>query len=137
MAVGSIEFVENENLREDAVVDETIDALIFGADGARGIDDVDNDVDTFQRVADLVVKFLHELARLRFEQAGRVDEHDLAFGSMDDAVVRVACGLRFRRNDGDLGAHQGVEERRFADVGATDQHGETGFEPRFLFHGLI
>jgi len=83
--------------------------------------------DAFERVTEFVMKILHEPARLRLEDAGCVHEHDLAFGTMDNAVVGVARGLRLGRDDGDLGADQRVEQRGFADVGATDKYGEAGF----------
>ncbi len=116
------------------MVDDVVDTLVLRPDGAGGVDDVDDYIDAFERIADFVVEILNELARLGLEDAGGVDEDDLAFGAMDDAVVRVSGGLRLGRDDGDLGADEGVEERGFANVGAANEHGEAGFEGRVLFH---
>ena len=73
-------------------------------------------------------RFCTSLLGCVLKMPGVSDEHDLAFGTMDDAVIGVARGLRFGRDDGDLGADQRIEQRGFADVGATDEHGEAGFE---------
>ena len=128
MAVGQVEFVQAENPGLDDVVDEAVDHVVFGSNGARGIDDVDDDIDSFERVTDFVVKVLDQLAGLGLEDAGRVHKNDLPFGAVDDAVDGFAGGLRFGGDDGDLGAHQRVEQRGLADIGAADQHGEAAFE---------
>ena len=117
------------------VFDHFNDALVFGADSAGGINDVDDDINAFERVANFVMKIGDEFVRRGFEKPRRVHENNLAFGPVDDAVVGVARGLRLRRDDGDFGADERVEQRGFADVGAADEHGEAGFESGRLSHG--
>src|SRR5882724_619197 len=82
------------------------------------------------------MKVLNQPARLRLENARGIDKNNLAFRSMNYAVVGVARGLRLRRDDGDLGSNQRVQERRLADIGAPDKHGQPGFEVWicWLFH---
>ena len=75
------------------------------------------------RVGTASVRRTAQLARLR-------PDH----GTMDDAVIGVAGGLRFGRDDGDLAANQRVEEGRLADIGAADKHGEARLEIGRDFH---
>ena len=56
VAVGQVEFVQTENPGLGDVVDDVVDHVVFGPDGARGINDVDDDVDAFEGVADFVVE---------------------------------------------------------------------------------
>src|ERR1019366_6077835 len=94
IAIGQVELVDDKNLRLHGVGDDAIDALVLNADGTGRINDMDEDFDAFKRVANFVMKVLHEPARLRLENAGGIDKNDLAFRPMDDAVVRIARGLR-------------------------------------------
>ena len=59
-------------------------------------------------------------------EAGRVDEHDLAFRARDDALDAIARGLRLCGDDGDFLADEAIEERGFSRVGATDDGDEAG-----------
>ena len=59
----------------------------------------------------------------RREDAGRVDEHELARAHDGDAAQRRARRLHLAVDDGDLGAHQGIDQRRLARVGRAD-HGD-------------
>ena len=61
---------------------------------------------------------------LRLENAGRVDEHDLRFARDRDAAHDIARGLHLGRDDGDLGADQRVDQRRFAGVRRADDGDE-------------
>jgi len=116
------------------VVNHVVDALVFRADGAGRVDDVNDNIDAFDGVADFVVEILDEPVRLRLEQARRVDEDDLARRPVDDAVIGVAGGLRFGRDDGDLGADERVQQRGFANVCTTDEDSKTGFQIRRRIH---
>ena len=48
--------------------------------------------------------------------------------------IGFARGLRFGGDDGDFGADQRIEQGGFADVGAADKHGKTGFEIGYGCH---
>ena len=83
--------------------------------------------------------------------SGRIDEYDLAslcpflmclllanVANIDDSKNAVARGLRLGRNDGQLLAHQGIQERALARVGAAenaDESGVEGHEDRVLGSG--
>ena len=58
------------------------------------------------------------------EDAGRVDEDDLARALHHDATHERARGLYLARDDRDLGAHERIDQRRFAGVGGADQRHE-------------
>ncbi len=59
-----------------------------------------------------------------------VDERDLRLRQAHDAEDAVAGGLRARRDDGQLGADQRIEQRRLADVRPPDQGGKTAAKIR-------
>ena len=59
----------------------------------------------------------------RREDAGRVDEHELACALDGDAAQRHARRLHLVADDRDLGADQRVDQRRLAGVGRAD-HGD-------------
>ena len=52
--------------------------------------------------------------------AGGVDETEVVTGAGDDLIHSVAGGAGDGRDDGARAAGEGVEQRRFADVGTTD-----------------
>src|SRR5690606_13533724 len=58
------------------------------------------------------------------ENAWRVDENQLGFIEGDDATHLAAGGLRLVRDDGDLGAHQRIEQGRLAGIGGADKGDE-------------
>ena len=62
-------------------------------------------------------------AMTRGEDAGRVDEDELHLVDHTNAAQPAARGLHLGRDDGDLGAHQTVDQRRLADIGRP-QHGD-------------
>ena len=100
------------------------------------VDDEEDGVAGFEGVVD----FLHHAAvelRVGLVHAGGVDQDDLGGGvaglalgflfqrDFEHAVDAGARGLRFVRDDGELLAEQGVEQRGFAGVGAADDGDET------------
>src|SRR5208337_2047990 len=66
--------------------------------------------------------------------SGRVDEHDLPglasllLGDVDDSENAVARGLGLRRNDGQLLAHQRIQQRALARIGPSENANESGVE---------
>ena len=62
----------------------------------------------------------------RLEDAGRVDQHDLAVALHGHAAHRKAGGLDLLGDDGDLGPDQAVDQGRLAGVGRADHRGEAG-----------
>ena len=64
--------------------------------------------------------------------SGRVDEHDLPgfasllLGDVDDSENAVARGLGLRRNDGQLLAHQRIQQRALARIGPSENANESG-----------
>ena len=71
-----------------------------------------------------VVTMARSSRRLRRKDAGRVDEDELRLAFERDAADERARGLHLARDDGDLGADQRVEQRRFAGIGRADQRDE-------------
>ncbi len=97
------------------------------------VDNHQNQLTPFERLAHLG----HHLAsqrRARLVNSRRVDQHDLPsltsflLGDVDDAQNAVARGLRLRRNDGQLLAHQRVEQRALARIGPAENANESGME---------
>jgi len=70
---------------------------------------------------------------LGIEDAGRIDEHELAFAFERNAAHRHPRRLHLVRDDRDLGADDGVDERRLAGIGRT-QHGD---EPAAVAAGIL
>ena len=76
------------------------------------------------------------------EDARRVDQHDLRRGRPSrqvghgDADHPHARGLHLARDDGDLGADQGVDQRRLAGIGRADDGDEPGAGLRCA-HGSV
>ncbi len=73
--------------------------------------------------------------------AGGIDENDLrgwmrslARCNLDYADDAVAGGLRLGRDDCDLFAGEGIEERAFADVGTAENGNKSGFQWAVLLH---
>ena len=60
----------------------------------------------------------------RGEDAGRVDEHELARALDGDAAQRHARRLHLVADDRDLGPDQGIDQRRLAGVGRADDGDE-------------
>ncbi len=60
----------------------------------------------------------------RPEDARRVHEHDLGLTGHRDAAHRHARGLHLGTDNGDLGSHQGVDQRGLAGVGSADDGGK-------------
>ncbi len=129
-----VELVQDEDSRLGHVRDQLGGAPVLGTDRAGRIHNMNHQVDSFQGVANAVMQVLDELTRLGFENAGRVDEHDLAVGCVHDPVVGVAGGLRPWRHDRHLGPNQGIEQGRLADVGAPNQHHQPGLDLRGVAH---
>ena len=60
----------------------------------------------------------------RREDAGGIDEHQLGPAADGDAEDAHAGGLHLRRDDGDLGADQDVQQGRLADIGGAEDGDE-------------
>lgn len=100
-----------------------------------GIGDEQEDVDAFEGRRD----FAHHLLVQDgggFVQAGRVDENDLPFRTIDDALNAVAGSLRLGSDDGDFLADETIEQRGFTGVGAADDSDEAGALAARLFRGV-
>ena len=61
-------------------------------------------------------------------QPGGVDQHELRVVTVHQPPDGVPGGLRLRRRDGDLAAHDGVGKRRLPGVGPADETGEARAE---------
>ena len=64
----------------------------------------------------------------RFVQTGGVDEDELGLRRAHHATDDVASGLRLGTRNGDLGADQGIRQRRLAGIGTAHQAHEPGVE---------
>ena len=67
-----------------------------------------------------------------FQHAGRVRKHNLGIVVVDDAHDAMACGLRLEGGNGNTLTNQKVHERRFSDVGITNDIYKTRFMHRVL-----
>ena len=99
-------------LRGDGAVEQEQDDVGAGDEAARGA--VEHRAEGMRGLAD----------------AGGVEEDDLEVGFVVDAADGAARGLGDGRDDGDLFAEEGVEERGLAGVGAADDGGDAGAERR-------
>jgi len=131
-----VELIEHQNSRVRDMFDDGSDPLVFRANRARRVGDMDDHVNPLDGVTDFVVEIGDEATRLRLKNAWRIHKHNLAGRLRDDAVVGVARGLRLRGDDGNFGADERIEQRGLAGVGAADEYGETGFALRCV-HACI
>mmetsp|Transcript_4120 Transcript_4120/g.18500 ORF Transcript_4120/g.18500 Transcript_4120/m.18500 type:complete len:307 (-) Transcript_4120:1564-2484(-) len=83
---------------------------------ARRVHDRQQHVRVGHRVADRLEHHLVELVELLFHHPGGVEQHHLVAVLADDAQDPVAGGLRLERHDGELGAHELVEQRALPGV---------------------
>lgn len=104
------------------------DEGVFRTGGAAGVDQMEYDINIGEGFAGAVVELFDESGAAGVEEAGSIDEYDLAARMVDDAVKGVARRLGFRGDDGDLPANEGVEKGGFAGVGPADQGCEAGAE---------
>ena len=91
-----------------------------------GVGDVEDHVGVDEGARDELHHRLLELVR-RLEDARRVGVDDLEIVARDDAHDAVARGLRLGGDDRQPLAHEGVHERRLADVGVADDIYEARF----------
>src|SRR5262249_14501112 len=105
--------------------------LVRGAKALAGVHQQQNEITAFQ----CRMNFLHHLAvqaAVRLVHARCVDEDNLSRGPsalrfhVADALDIHPRGLWLFRNDGNLLAHQRVEQRALAGVGAADYRHEAG-----------
>ena len=99
----------------------------------QGFDDEHDDVGVHQGCTGRAVHRAVQRPLAPDMQPRRVDERDLGLRAMyqpDDAMARR---LRTRRDDRELLADQGVQQRGLADIGSSDQGGKTGAERRRAF----
>ena len=90
-----------------------------------GVGDEQENVDAFEGRGD----FAHHLLvqdGVGFVKARCIDEDDLAFGRIDDALNAVAGGLRLGGDDGDFLADEAIEQRGFSGVRAANDGDEAG-----------
>ena len=97
-------------------------AVVLGE--APGFDDEEHQIDVGQHRD--TARFIERLSALRCVglEARGIDEHELRARLGGDAGDAVSGGLRLLGDDADLLPDQAVEQRRFADVGATDDRGD-------------
>jgi hypothetical protein len=97
------------------------------------------------------VYFLHHPAvelRVRFMNAGRIDQHDLgcrmprlAFPllfqrDLEHSMNPCSCCLRFVGNDGELLPQKSIQQRGLARIRATDDRDETRAKGHSLYYAL-
>ena len=106
----------------------TADVGVEGGDSVGGVEDEEADVGGFEVFArhDDGELLGHELGLALATDSGRVDETEVVRAAGDDLVDGVAGGAGDGRDDGARRAGEGVEQRRFADVGTADD-GDLGF----------
>ena len=101
--------------------------LVATADGLASIDEHGDDVNVFKRLerrgVQLLAKRIVGLVKARSVH----DDHLHIIASVDRAET-MAGGLGGVGSDGDLLAHDSVEQRRLSRVGSADQRDEAGFE---------
>ena len=128
-----VDFVEDEvNFRRRMLqhLDGEFIALI---ELARGIHDQKNKIAAFQRLAHLDHHFAAERT-VGLVYAWRIDQDDLrrvatlGLGKVDDTLNAIACGLRLRRDDSQLLAHESIEQGGLAGVGTTENADKTRTE---------
>src|SRR5579862_7069542 len=126
-----IHFVEDQKSLALAASDQVERKAVPRIELMLHVHDYQHEIAAFQSLAD----FNHHLAAERtvgLVHTRRIDEHDLAaiatlaFRNMDYTLNAVARGLWLRRDDGELFAHQRIEQRRLARVGPTENTNETG-----------
>jgi hypothetical protein len=64
------------------------------------------------------------------KDAGRINKNELRHALDGDAADERAGGLHFRRDDGDLGADERVEQRRLAGIRRADQRNKAAMRVR-------
>ena len=117
-----VDLVEREQQRRLAALQLAEDALDVLVDALGGVDHQQHLVG----IAGAAPGRLHHgpvEAAARREDARRIDEDELARALDGDAAQRRARGLHLAADDGDLGAHQRVDERGLAGIGCAD-HGD-------------
>src|ERR1019366_1631412 len=128
-----INFVEQQKDRSAGLFRQVEDEAVVGFPLFLGINDHQNKFAAFERLAYL----RHHLASKRGAgtvNSGRVDQHDLPgfvsllLGNVDDSENAVARGLGLRRNNGKLLAHQRIQQRALAGIGAAEDADESGVE---------
>src|ERR1700728_3659666 len=106
----------------------------FELDAARGVDENQHQVARLEGFVDFLQ---HAAVKLRggLVDARCIDENDLrggmhafAHGDFDHARNAIARGLRLGRNDRNLFAGEGVEQRAFAGVGPTEDGNKYRFQ---------
>ena len=91
-----------------------------------GVGDVEDHVGVAHGARDELHHRLLEFV-VGLQNPRRVGVYDLEVVARDDAHDSVARGLRLGGDDRETLAHQGVHERRFADIGVADDVYETAF----------
>ena len=104
---------------------ETIQHLLVFVGPAVGIDHEQHHVDVFQRRKRRVIHHPVERAFAVTVDARRVHEYQLSARVVHHALNLVTRGLRLVADDADLAAHQRIDQRRLAHIGAT-HHGDHG-----------
>ncbi len=103
IATWQVQFVENQDLWLTGVSHNVIDALVFGSDGTRRVDNMNQDIDPFERVANFVVKILNEPARLRCRRCRA--------GTSRPCRLRWRCPCRCAREPIELVLERGWQSR--------------------------
>jgi hypothetical protein len=93
----------------------------------RHVHQVQHGVDVLHALQDVGEEDLVE-AVCRRDEAGQVDEDDLAVVVRIDTGEALAGGLRERADGGKLGADEGIEERGLAGVRLPEERDEAGAE---------
>ena len=118
--VGLIGLSEHQDLLATGASDALGNPGVSPADRFGGINQKRDDINIVQLEQRALVE-LGSQAVLGLMNTRGIDKDQLVAGTVDDGAHAAAGRLGHRRSDGDLLAIAGVEQRRLAGVGTTDQ----------------
>lgn len=123
LALDRVDLIEHQHLVVANIGQPLNQRLKFRRDAALGIDNQRDKVG-IARAGPCRGHHGTVQPTLGSEDAGRIDEDDLRLIERDDAADLGARGLGLVGDDGNLGAHQGIEQGRLAGIRRADQGDE-------------
>jgi len=117
-----VPLVDDDDDGAARLVGVAADVGVEGGDSVGGVEDEEADVGGLEMLArhDDGELLGHELGLALATDAGRVDETEVVRAASDDFVDRIPSRPGYRTDNGARAAGEGVEKRRFADVGTAD-----------------
>ena len=130
-----VDLVRQQEDGNGQLLDQRQRVLVAGREFARCIDHQQEQVAALQCLPHLGHHALVH-ARLGPVDSRRVQKDDLGVGPVHDPLDAVPRGLRLVGDDGDLGAHQRVQQRRFANIRPPENGNKPGNKPLLSAHSL-